>query len=554
MKWRAPFAAVWQWLLRLPIFTLVGLGVLFTAGAVAAAYYGYRTYNYVQHDNDFCLSCHLMQEPYERFAKSAHRDLGCKACHRPTPVARSKMALTQIVQNPEEIETHAEVPNETCMECHVEGDPEKWRLIAASAGHRIHFESAEPSLQGLKCVECHSTSLHEFAAADNTCAQSGCHEQIQIQLGKMSKLSLHCAVCHEFNRPVASSIGGDSLTTTLRPRSQECLSCHAMRALVRDIPADEPHGAVCGSCHNPHEQTTSAQAVQRCSECHTKADTLTPLHRGLAAGALEQCTNCHKAHTFKLENKRCIDCHTNIATGTQAMAAPSDQPSSRFVHRAANRVGVALQAQQQRFDHARHKTVQCESCHDSKQTHGAVTVRTAAACQSCHHGATVGDRCSSCHQPQEYAATQYRRTMTFDMSVGAEKTRAINFDHRRHEQVACTSCHTEPVTRSAAQATCTNCHTEHHQANVPCRSCHVQTDRRIHPPQRVHLGCAGSGCHSELPAAIRSVPRTREFCLSCHQNLVQHQPQKNCVDCHALPRARGSTAWHPAPVPAVGGR
>ncbi|HEY0672788.1 MAG TPA: NapC/NirT family cytochrome c, partial [Longimicrobiales bacterium] len=43
----------------------------------------YRVYDYVQHDNDFCTGCHLMQDPFARFERSAHRGLGCKACHRP---------------------------------------------------------------------------------------------------------------------------------------------------------------------------------------------------------------------------------------------------------------------------------------------------------------------------------------------------------------------------------------------------------------------------------------------------------------------------------------
>ena len=71
------------------------------------------------------------------------------------------------------ISVHADVPNRTCAECHIEGDPERWRVIANSVGHRVHLESSE--LDGLQCVECHATSIHEFAPIDQTCAQSGCH-------------------------------------------------------------------------------------------------------------------------------------------------------------------------------------------------------------------------------------------------------------------------------------------------------------------------------------------------------------------------------------------
>ena len=137
--------------------------LLVIGGVAGAGVYSYRVYDYVQHDNDFCMSCHLMEDPYELFAESAHRGLGCKACHQPNMIDRSQMALTQIIENPEEISIHAEVPNERCTECHVEGDPERWRTIATSSGHRVHLESADSTLQGLRCVECHSSSVHQFS-------------------------------------------------------------------------------------------------------------------------------------------------------------------------------------------------------------------------------------------------------------------------------------------------------------------------------------------------------------------------------------------------------
>ncbi|HKJ92104.1 MAG TPA: NapC/NirT family cytochrome c, partial [Longimicrobiales bacterium] len=100
-----------RWFRRLPTVWLGLAVVVVAAGVVGAAVALYRTYNYVQHDNDFCMSCHLMSEPYSRFARSAHRGLGCKACHQPTFAVRSKMALTQILEQPKELTVHAEVPN-----------------------------------------------------------------------------------------------------------------------------------------------------------------------------------------------------------------------------------------------------------------------------------------------------------------------------------------------------------------------------------------------------------------------------------------------------------
>ena len=169
---------IWRRLLGLPRTAIAVIALSLLAVLGAGAYYGYRMYDYIEHDNEFCLTCHLMSEPYERFAKSAHRDLGCKSCHKPTLAGRSKMALTQIIENPDELEEHASVPDSKCEACHVKGDPEKWAQIASTAGHRVHLESKDSSLQGLQCVNCHSSSVHEFAATDKTCGQSGCHENV----------------------------------------------------------------------------------------------------------------------------------------------------------------------------------------------------------------------------------------------------------------------------------------------------------------------------------------------------------------------------------------
>ncbi len=210
----------------LPIGVQVVGGVVVLAALGVGSVLMYRTYNYVQHDNQFCLQCHLMQDPYERFAKSAHRGLGCKACHHPNIIQRSEMGLTQIIEQPKELTKHANVPNSACAECHIKGNPEEWRQIANTAGHRIHMQSDDPSLQGLKCVECHSSGLHEFTPTDQTCGQAGCHENTRIRLGKMGNLTIHCATCHDFTTPVGEEATPAQLASAIRPNAQECLACH----------------------------------------------------------------------------------------------------------------------------------------------------------------------------------------------------------------------------------------------------------------------------------------------------------------------------------------
>lgn len=500
------------WIRGLPRGVLVGAAVVVVVLLAAAALYGYRMYNYVQHDNQFCLSCHLMADPYQRFARSAHRDLGCKACHQPTPVARAKMALTQIVEQPESLQTHAEVPNSKCEACHVKGNPKEWQIISQTAGHRVHLQSKALVLRGLQCVECHSTSLHEFSTVDKTCGQSGCHEGIKVRLGKMSKLTLHCAACHDFTRPAKRVVGADSLGVLLRPEASDCFSCHAMRQRVR-MPPDEPHNGACGLCHNPHEQATPHEAVKTCanSGCHESPEKISPMHRGLPTGKLQDCVACHQAHTFRIGNAASAQCTSCHSTGGPETA---------------------------RFPHSRHRGVACTSCHSNAEQHGALTITSPQQCMSCHHTTQVAANCTACHSASEFAGRTILKSQRLAIA-GTTRTRQLGFNHQQHSTVPCAQCHADPMTRGAANVQCKACHADHHKTTSNCMACHPPVKVSPHT-LKVHVGCAGSSCHKQLPAPLAAVPHTRQFCLACHQNMVNHRPSGNCADCHQLPAASGA--------------
>jgi hypothetical protein len=549
-------------LTRLPRWAALTLGTALVMGVIAAAVFGYRTWDYIEHDNEFCLSCHLMVEPYEQFAESAHRGLGCKACHKPDLISRSQMGLTQILENPDSLGVHAEVPNGKCESCHIEGDPDTWRLIAASVGHRVHFESEERALQGLRCVECHSTSVHEFAATDQTCGQSGCHEDTRIRLGEMGNLTIHCVACHEFNRPEeALADGGDP---ELRPGGAECLSCHAMRRLVGDMPVDEPHGGACGACHDPPARASPAPAVASCAAagCHTAADRETPMHRGLPDGTLPQCTLCHAAHDSELVEPACTACHLD----PDARAVPPPPPGAgaerpvALLKRLLGALGPTPAIAQERrpdptgsrppaqeaggtapgddFTHGQHAGVTCTRCHSSEQSHGAVAVRTLADCRSCHHTDPVAAQCAGCHPPVRLRGPM-RLTRTFAMPIAAGRApaRTVAFDHAEHAAEECGACHAAGLARPATAAACADCHERHHDPAVRCASCHVEAPESAHPVEVVHQTCGGSGCHSSerFPA---TPPRTRTACLACHQELESHEPGQRCAACHALSNAQ----------------
>jgi len=531
---------------------------LFVGGTVTA----YRTYDYIEHDNDFCMSCHLMAEPFERFGRSAHRDLGCKACHKPTFAGRTQMALTQIIENPTEISVHAEVPNEKCASCHIEGDPEQWLLVERSAGHRAHLESEDPELDDLLCVQCHSSGVHEFAAVDKTCAQAGCHEDVRVQLGRMGDFTIHCAACHGFSAVLPEEADASEARAALAPTANECLSCHVMRTLV-DLPPDEPHDQVCATCHNPHEQETPQAAGSTCATvgCHNDMRELTPFHRGLDHADVEDCVSCHTAHEFRVDGDDCMACHQDIyddlgqgAPRTRVARVPGSpmgftgiglSPGS-FVHTSL----AAQEVPQERrrplistgevvFRHGNHREVECAQCHRSDQSHGQLSLTSINDCRSCHHTAPVADDCRSCHAasvlgPQLVTAQRW----PMDFSTGPDEARDVPFRHQDHASADCGTCHQEGLRQPAASTECNGCHQEHHEdpAAVNCMSCHEQPSSDAHTVES-HLTCGGAGCHTENP--LQAVPRSRTSCLGCHQDQVDHEAGKECSDCHALPAPRG---------------
>jgi len=292
------------WILGILVVSMTGLG-----GVVV-----YQAYDYVQYDSEFCLSCHLMERPFELFANSVHQGVSCKACHQPNPIERARMGLRQIVDHPEEIREHAEVPNATCGHCHVEGDREKWIIMTRSRGHEMHLNSREPVLRDIECVTCHSESVHGFEATVQSCAASQCHDDTRPHLGRMAELDLSCVVCHDFRAPVDDDAPRGEDPASLRPGPDQCLTCHIMRDHVEIDPEEDPHGAECGTCHDAHTQRRAREALRSCqeSDCHALPETIEDEHHQWESIRLFDCTKCHEPHRWRVDGEDCTACHADL--------------------------------------------------------------------------------------------------------------------------------------------------------------------------------------------------------------------------------------------------
>ena len=218
-----------------------GLAVL----AVAAGTLGWKANQYMMHDNNFCQGCHIFVPSGHAWVKpdtgtyllvnaleGKHDTLSCHSCHPFELAAQAREMYFWIMDRPEDVPPHGKVPRDICEQCHVQGAAsETWQAIAATAGHRTHFESDSvkqiaAGFEGglvndeISCLTCHARSAHRFQPADSTCAQQGCHltEEIDIRLGGMAdQTGLHCSVCHNFKAEVPLLATRDSAAGTLRP-------------------------------------------------------------------------------------------------------------------------------------------------------------------------------------------------------------------------------------------------------------------------------------------------------------------------------------------------
>ena len=62
---RSLVSKAWQWFRGLPLAAAILIGVLVFVGFTSAGVWGYKKWDYIEHDNNFCLDCHLMVDPFQ---------------------------------------------------------------------------------------------------------------------------------------------------------------------------------------------------------------------------------------------------------------------------------------------------------------------------------------------------------------------------------------------------------------------------------------------------------------------------------------------------------
>jgi len=506
---------------------------------------GTATWNYTQHSNDFCTSCHVMHPAFQVFAakENKHVDLSCHACHTQSVFASAWQLYFWLKERPDEIEKHAVVENRVCETCHVTGDSAQWQRIRATAGHRVHLESDSSALKDVKCVTCHGVEIHRFKPVSGTCGQSGCHsaDQTNIVLGKMAtQTSQHCTSCHNFTADVPALATRDSARGTLVPGKPQCLGCHEMKLVLGDFDeARDPHGGKCGTCHNPHTQRTPQAAAETCTTCHANWRT-EPFHTGGSHRRVtSQCLTCHVPHQAKVDASDCAGCHTNVRSRTK-LRPPLPFDTTRALRRTSSTaVAPTVLARADSAVHSASVLPPVSAMQPTAWPHAASDGRTARrpsgpAAIAEPEPESPGDSVSI--EPSGEAR---------DLVWASPPTAADTFSHTRHAKLACLVCH-----QTAGQSRLTfsrprGCNICHHQAPASsrCASCHQSAE--VEAPKPVALTVAVPGhAPRTRPVEFLHARHAQQTCVACHTTAVTLAPVPaiaQCKNCHSEHHAADRT-------------
>lgn len=532
---------------------LIGMG---TAG------YGYH---YMMHDNDFCKGCHIFVPSGQAWVRpdtgnyllvnaleGKHDTLQCHACHAFELRAQAKEMLLWIADRPQAVPPHGRVPQEVCERCHVQGEGKaKWQRVASTTGHSVHLAQDSSAHGGrIQCLTCHARSAHRFVANDSTCAMHGCHVSNEIRLGRMAGQSeMHCTLCHQFTAERTFQVGVDTAKRMMIPGEAQCTACHGMQQLTARFDfARDPHGAQCGTCHDPHRQSRPRDADSTCASCHTKWREI-PFHTGaLHRGVVRPtaCTACHQPHAARVDASDCTGCHREMRQrlpGGRELLPPLPFDTSAALRTSAVRSDVRIihgkgdapledppPAPPDTFEHARHTRLPCLTCHDPRSQQ-RLTFEPGRGCQICHHQAPERSACGRCHAAADLEAPR-PRTISVAVRGVAPLARTVGFRHAVHDSTRCVSCHVTPVTLAPTDSVlaCTSCHAQHAATTNGCVTCHAAaTPFPAHaPPVDAHRACAR--CHAAT--IVAALTPTRALCLTCHAAQQDHQPGRDCTSCH----------------------
>jgi hypothetical protein len=297
-----------------------------------------------------CLSCHEIQEPYDRWAVSTHREVSCKECHGGT-IGAFRENVGRLVghvrnkfhDNMGLSEQQVEAMTAVCKGCHAQ-EYAQWHAGGHAVGyadifldekhnateqlaadclrcHGMFFRGSvgdmvepldikgpwrlkQPALAGhavIPCLACHQVHVagHPYSADADSAAgvrRNPASLYSRNERSYFAAADLPVPKIHDHGRPVAVSPD---------PRQRLCVECHAPDASGRAGSGDDRtplgvhEGISCAACHAAHSNETRAS----CAVCHPQFS-----HCGLDVETMD--TTFHSLQSrHNIHTVRCTDCH-----------------------------------------------------------------------------------------------------------------------------------------------------------------------------------------------------------------------------------------------------
>lgn len=514
-----------------------------------------------------CVTCHAKE--VHAFAPT---DLSCSqsGCHEKVKVTLGKMA-DQTSLHCTTCHEFARPVNETAPV-----DSSRKELVPFKpqcfACHEMREKLAEQGLDNdphkARCGECHNPHKQTKAeGAIKSCATSTCHASADTLTAFHRGLGDHaiddCTACHKAH--------------SWKVESTNCIDCHKSifedrplrrgrlrRTVTPQTPSPGASAKVPQSSRAASSASAPAAAAGTWPGPYMPHASVLPhaaaVPQGTAGRATMRAPGGPSAVGATLEGVDWWDAPPAADGGSEELERPASPaagaPTSaiRSASSSLARQGVAPRTQagalappQQGarrpsaapFQHSRHRKLACSTCHSTDRSHGELIIRAPASCQGCHHASDErAGKCSACHTAGELAAPHAVPVTVKVSTRQRELTRTLTFEHTRHANLACSSCHADDAARSLVKD-CTGCHVDHHSVQRDCTSCHASP--RTEHTRWTHDGCAA--CHSDRTVA--QLPPVRTLCLSCHPDQRTHYAAKECVVCHRVSwnegRDRGGT-------------
>jgi len=352
-----------------------------------------------------CASCHTPEDwlvvTFEHEVTTGfgllggHGELGCSDCHRDQLY---DSAVAECVSCHRDDDAHAGYYGTSCDSCHTVYN---WEDSFFDHNRQTDFVLSGQH-QSVDCAACHVSA----ELPGDTCIN--CHSDDDAHEGL---LGAACADCHNSTEWQASLFDHQTTRFPLFGGHVEvaCQSCH-VNELKQNLPGvtcidchadDDPHdgqlGDDCASCHNETDWLTDVRF-----DHDFTAFPLLGAHKDAA------CADCHADRRFADTPSDCVDCHRQddihqgvLGADCATCHTPVDWQRSLFDHALAS--GFRLSGA--------HADATCRDCH---RTPPAQSGGARSRCVDCHrsddiHRGEFGQDCARCHSTDTFAGAEERQ-------------------------------------------------------------------------------------------------------------------------------------------------